>query len=355
MVYYTEHPPGRTLNLNTQEYLYFGGTSYLGVQADPEFRELLIENIRKYGGGHGASRMSNLRLKIYEQAEQQLAAWTGSESALTTSSGFLAGQLLSYFFDRGPYQLFYAPNAHEAMIRGKHTPFEDYDSLGAALTKSLSRKKSHGTPVLFTDSIDLCGSAYPHFETLKKLPLQEMILVADDSHGLGILGENGGGTYRSLARLGAKELLVCASLGKAPGIQGGVILGLEKRLAELWETPFFAGASPAPPGHLATLLEAASLYDSKRIRLAQNIRFFEKECLQKNGFASLAGYPVYAYKNNALTSFLDTEKILVTDFPYPSSVANALTGRIVLSSHHLEEDIRRLCYALNAYYNAIQG
>lgn len=354
MVYFTEHPPGRTLKLNAQEYLYFGGTSYLGVQADPEFRELLVENIRRYGGSHGASRMSNLRLKIYEQAEQQLAAWTGSESALTTSSGFLAGQLLSYFFDRGPYRLFYAPNAHEAMIRGKHIPYENYDSLAAAIRKSLLGEKGR-TPVLFIDSIDLYGTAYPYFATLKKLPLQEMILVADDSHGLGILGENGGGTYRSLARLGAKELLVCASLGKALGIQGGVILGPEKRLAEFWETPFFAGASPAPPGHLATFLEAASLYDSKRIRLAQNVRFFEKECLQKDGFAFLAGYPVYAYKNNALTSFLDREKILVTDFPYPASRANALTGRIVLNSHHLEEDIHRLCHSLDTYYNAILG
>lgn len=350
MVHYTDHPPGRTVRVNHREYLYFGGTSYLGLQADPEFRELLIENIRRYGGSHGASRLSNLRLKIYEQAEMRLAAWTGSPAAITTSSGFLAGQLLAHYFANSPYQPFYAPNVHAAMVSGKQTAFRNYDLLKAAISGYLAANAPNGTPVLFMDSTDLGGKSYPGYEALKDLPLQQLILVADDSHGLGILGDKGGGAYRSLQALRPKELLVCGSLGKALGLQGGVILGEAKRLAQLWDTPFFAGASPAPPGHMATLIAAATLYEQHRGRLVRNISLFEEKCPQLNGVFHMQDYPVYAYNNKRLTSFLAGEQIMVTDFPYPASGPDALTGRIILSSHHLDTDIQRLCHSLNAFF-----
>lgn len=351
MANYTDYPPGRTVLLNDREYLYFGGTSYLGLQADPEFRELLIENIRRYGGSHGASRLSNLRLKIYEQAETRLATWTGSPAAITTSSGFLAGQLLAHYFGNGPYRPFYAPNVHAAMVSGSQVAYRNYDLLEAALSDYLAANAPHGTPVLFTDSTDLSGKSYPHYKALKNLPLQQLILVADDSHGLGILGENGGGAYRSLQALKPKELLVCGSLGKALGLQGGVILGEAKRLGEIWDTAFFAGASPAPPGHMATLISAATLYEQQRGLLVRNIRHFEEKCPQLKGVSHMQGYPVYAYNNEQLTSFLAAQQIMVTDFPYPASGPDALTGRIILSSHHLDTDIQRLCDSLNTFFS----
>lgn len=355
MEFYTDHPPGRTLQINNREHLYFGGTSYLGLQADPEFRELLADNIRCYGGSHGASRLSNLRLKIYEQAEKQLASFTGSPAALTTSSGFLAGQLLVNYFGNGHYQIFHAPNVHAAILGGDQQAFGNYDQLEAAITRYLAGNSQYGPPVLFTDSIDLSGKSYPHYEGLKRLPLKQLILVADDSHGLGIIGENGGGAYHSLVALGSQELLVCGSLGKALALQGGVILGSQQRLAQLWDTPYFAGASPAPPGHMATFIQAAALYERQRLRLERNIRHYEEEIPGVKGLFRIRGYPVYAYRNEQLTSYLASQQILVTDFPYPASGAEALSGRIVLSAHHLEADIQRLCDSLNAFFSQPAG
>ncbi len=355
MAFYTDHPPGRTVQLNNQDYLYFGGTTYLGLQADPEFRELLIDNIRRYGGSYGSSRLSNLRLKIYEQAEKHLAAFTGSPAALTTSSGFLAGQLMAAYFGSGPYQLFHAPNVHAAILSGGQPVFGNYDQLEAAILSYLAGNSPNGAPVLFTDSIDLSGKSYPHFKALKRLPMKQIILVADDSHGMGIIGENGGGTYRSLAALGPKELLVCGSLGKALALQGGVILGSAKRLAQFWNTPFFAGASPAPPGHMATFILAGTFYERQRLQLERNIRHFEEKCPNLGFLSHIRGYPVYAFRNEHLTSYLAAKQILVTDFPYPASGTDALSGRIVLSAHHLEADIQRLCDSLNAFSNQPAG
>ncbi len=348
MAYYIYQSPGRIIQIKGDDYLYFGGTSYLGLQSNPEFTHLLAGYLKIYGSSYGASRWSNLRLGIYEEAENYLAGWAGAEAALTVSSGFLAGQLVSSFFNRDIYKTFYAPNTHAALMQGQLAAYTDYESLGQAIKHHLGAN-SHRIPVLFTDSVDLSGSAYPDYGPLRALPLDQIVLVADDSHTFGFLGPSGGGTYRMLKELGPKELVVCASLGKALGLQGGVILCSDERRNSLWDTAFFAGASPAPPAHMAALVSAGEIYHKQRDLLATNIRCFNKEWNNRMGFTSIENYPVISYNNPELTAYLEGRKILVTDFPYPSSRADSFPGRIVLSAHHQISDILRLAGLLNSF------
>lgn len=345
MPHYIDRAPGRSIRLKGQEYLYFGGTSYLGMQNDVRFGQLLCKNITKYGVHHGASRNSNLRLSLYSLVERHLADLAGCEAALTLSSGFLAGQLAGHFFEQETYRSFIAPGAHAALFRGGQMAYANFESLAAAIQAELAGDNPK-IPVLFTDSLDTTGSSFPDYPLLKQLPLESLILVADDSHGLGILGPRGGGCYARLAELPVKELLVCASLGKAMGIQAGVLFGTAKRLDALRQTSFFGGASPAAPAYLATLLASEAHYEEKRKRLQANIRLFETECLYANNFARLNGYPVYGYSNPGLTAHLEANKIVVTDFSYTT----ALTGRIVLGAQHRRADIRRLLTALHSFF-----
>lgn len=347
MAYYTEKTPGRLVTINGVDYRYFGGTSYLGLSSHPGFQELLINNIRQFGTNHGASRLSNLRLGIYETTEKFLAGWAGSEAALTLSSGFLAGQLLAHFFSQSPYKLFYAPNVHSALVTGGNRVFTSYGELAEAL-KSHLRKEPKEVPVLFMDSIDSSGNGYPDFSGLVSLPIDRMILVVDDSHGLGIVGEGGGGVFRKLARMSPRELIVCASLGKALGLQGGVVFCSLEKKERFWSTPFFAGASPAPPAHMATLREAGELFSLQREKLVVNIRKFEETWHKRSGFNYLSGYPVITFSNPDHTRELEKHKILVTDFPYPSLQGSGMNGRIVLSAHHQPEDIELLAGILNS-------
>ena len=86
-----DHLPSRTLQYQGEDYLFFSGTSYLGMGHQAAFREALFEGIARYGTIFSASRNNNLQLAIYEQAENFLAEWTGTEAALTVTSGLLAG------------------------------------------------------------------------------------------------------------------------------------------------------------------------------------------------------------------------------------------------------------------------
>ena len=350
MIHYTDHTPGRILQLDGKEYLYFGGTSYLGIQADPEFRELLCHHQKNAAGSHGASRLSNLRLRIYEEAEEYLAAQGGCESALLLSSGFLAGQLLASFFDSPAYTLFYAPGAHAALRRGQHLPYENVEGLGRAIEDHLATGNG-STPVVLTDSIDFSGKSFPDYPELATLPLHALILVADDSHGVGVLGQRGEGAVSRLSQLGAGELLVCASMGKALGIQAGMVLGTQSRIAKLRETAFFAGASPPPPAHIHAYLEAENLYKARRkALLAVRDQFAQGTGGLPPCFRSVPHHPLYAFNRPALTSFLDRNQILVTDFNYPSTSGETLPGRLVLSAHHRQEDIQKLCAVLRDHF-----
>ena len=142
-------------------------------------------------------------LGVYDQAEKMLAQWVGSEEALTLSSGYLAGQSVVNYLKTDQYQFFYGPNTHSALVLKGHNSFEDFDSLRKSLVEHLEVNPKQ-TPVVLIDTVDLPVSNYPEFEGIKKLPLSDCILIADDSHGIGVVGEQGSGCYRSLLSLNPK-------------------------------------------------------------------------------------------------------------------------------------------------------
>ena len=86
--------PDRTIQVNNEEYLYFGGTSYLGMATNHEFQQLLAENLKKWGTHYGSSRNANIQLAIYNDAEALFAKQIRTEKALTVSSGTFAGTLV---------------------------------------------------------------------------------------------------------------------------------------------------------------------------------------------------------------------------------------------------------------------
>jgi len=49
-------PLANTINVNGDEYLYFGGTAYLGIPQSDDFLKLYIEGIKKYGLNNGTRR-----------------------------------------------------------------------------------------------------------------------------------------------------------------------------------------------------------------------------------------------------------------------------------------------------------
>ncbi|MEN0005835.1 MAG: aminotransferase class I/II-fold pyridoxal phosphate-dependent enzyme [Bacteroidota bacterium] len=329
--------PGRTVAVDGQEFLYFSGTSYLGMAQNKEFLALVQEGLRQYGANFGGSRLSNMQLAIFEEAEEFLAQFTGAAAALSVSSGSLAGQLIVRYFERLGKPLHFAPGTHPALWgKGTYstTNYRDWT------VEMLDRVAQHEQEVvLFCNSVDPLRVQLFDFEWLRELPKnKKTTIVIDDSHGLGVLGQQGAGVYALVPALEQLEVIVVASLGKALGVPGGVVLGSQSLVSELWRSPFFGGASPCVPAYLYAMVRAKELYRSAWQRLMERIDFLQQQAVVTTLFRSIPNYPVFYTPHNDLSPFLEECGMLLSSFPYPTPQDDCIT-RLVVSAAHEWEDL----------------
>ena len=349
----THQLPGRTVVINGQERLYFSGTSYLGIGHNPVFQEALRVGMQRYGTHYGSSRSGNVRLAVYEEAEALLARQTGAEAALTFSSGYLAGQAAVHQFAQKTTAMHYAPETHPALWL--HLSDGWHGDRKAWEERLVAQVQAHtGPSVIVTDSVDSLYAQPYSFDWVRALPAdREVTLVIDDSHGLGITGQDGAGILAKVQPLlnDNVELLVTASLGKALGVPGGVVLGRQARIQRLMKSPFFTAGSPIIPAYLYAFLRAQSIYGEARQRLGQNVAIFQTLIASTHLFQFFEQYPIFYTPHNALVLAVAPQCIL-SSFPYPDPDSTPIT-RVVVSSLHRREDLEVLGRMVKEYTNKI--
>jgi len=337
-----ESPPGRTALVDGQSYLYFSGTAYLGIPAHPVFQAWVMEGFQRFGTNYGGSRLSSIRFGIYEEVEQKLAEVATAPAALTVSSGTLAGQLLVRMLAE-KHEFYYAPGTHPALFQERAHTAKNWASWVQNCLHGVNNGQVQ-RPVLLANSLDPLYAKSHDFSWLGELN-RPAILVLDDSHGMGITGKNGGGVYSALNIPEQLELLVVASLGKAFGVPGGVILGKPERLKQLRQSPFFGGASPVIPAYLYAFLQSEQLYADLRAKLQQRITQFSDFATSSGQFSYITDYPVFYTQNDLLAEQLAEERILVSNFPYPTTDSPLIT-RIILNALHTHFDVTTLTESL---------
>ena len=348
-----DHLPGRTIRHEGRHYLFFSGTSYLGLPQSDAFQQLLIGSVGCYGTSFGSSRNGNLQLEVYQQAEAKLAAFAGVETALTLSSGMMAGQAVINYLRAQRYEFLYAPHTHPALwhepdLTLPTIPFAEWvDQIPNAVA-------TVGRVAIVLNSLDAVRSQAYSFDWVNQLPADVSItLVIDDSHGLGVIGEGGSGVWRQIPSLPAVRLVVTASLAKAMGLPGGVILGDADTVGAIRRTPFFGGCSPIPPAYLSAYLKADELYQQGWQKLQRNVALAEKLLLPTGLFAHAPGYPVFYTERDELYPYLLEKGIFLYSFAYPTAADRANT-RVVISAFHEPEDIERLAEQINEFTSSTQ-
>ena len=342
--------PGRSIDIDGTPFLYFSGTSYLGMSRNEAFQELLKEGLARYGANFGGSRLGNIRFAVFEEAEAWLSSFTGAEACLTASSGSLAGRLLVEHL-RGKTAFYFAPGTHPALWGAG----EYYEGAFGNWVEYMLHKAADGPEpmALFTNSVDPLLVQKNSFEWLGHLAGNRPItIVIDDSHGFGVCGASGSGVWTELSAPDNVEVVVISSLGKALGIPGGMILGSRGLIEAIWHSPFFGGASPPPPAFLYAMLKAAPMYQSAHRKLLANIRRFEGLTSRFGFLHSFGDYPAFYTPEAALAPWLEQKGCLISQFAYPTPEDEPVT-RIVLSALHEEKDIDYLAGAIEEYAGGI--
>ena len=344
----TDQLPGRTLLSGGREYLYFSGTSYLGLAHDAAFQECLRAGIARYGTNYSSSRLSNVRLAVFEEIEAYLGAYTGAGAVLTLSSGYMAGQLVVRCLAEQA-SLVYGPRTHPALwVQRNNFVAGDFAGWARALPHHLRQLPQEHIVILFNSLDPLLALKYD-LGFLHLLPQDKMItLVIDDSHGLGITGKAGAGVFPELQLPGEMKLVVVSSLGKALGIPAGVILTDAATMAAFRRSPFFGAGSPAVPAYLYAFMLAEDIYRQARGQLHANIRYFLSKLDKPQLFSSIPDYPVFYTPQKALYPYLLQQGILISSFSYPTPADEPIT-RVVLNAGHREADLAQLAGAINRF------
>lgn len=197
--------------------------------------------------------------------------------------------------------------------------------------------------VLISNSMNNLFPERYDFSFVEKLN-KKVVLIVDDSHGIGI-NNNGKGVFGEIPQLANVEVLVVASMAKALGVDAGLILGYQKTIAFLKQSPEFFGASPPSAAGLYAFMQSGNIYQQQLKALNNNCDLLEKRLVQKNDWHFIPNYPVFLGKNAELSNKLLKHDILISSFPYPNSNSEII-NRIVLSSWHTIADINKLAIHL---------
>lgn len=333
-----EEATSRTAIAGGKEHLFFGGTAYLGLNKHPEFISLFIEGVKRYGINNGTSRMNNVQLGIYDQAEKYVAAKFGFQDAILLSSGFLAAQLVVRHLakDYEPENILYSPFSHPALWLSQNPNVKGSFEVWAELTVQQINQSSSRQFLVISNSFDNIIPKRFNFNIFNAVhPDKQVQFIVDDSHGLGIFQPDQTTIAANL------RLCVVASMAKGLGIDAGVLLADQQTIASLRNTGVFIGASPTAPAFLHALIQGEQIYREQWQKLQDNIKFFENRLPQAEKWEYLSNYPVFHRPGIAYAKKLAEKGILISSFPYPDPTDQPL-DRMVLSAAHRREDLEIL-------------
>jgi 8-amino-7-oxononanoate synthase len=347
--------PSRIVLIDQTEYLWFGGTSYLGISHDPTFQELVQKGIEKHGANWGSSRNNPLQIAVYEEVESYLSDFVNAPSALTVSSGMLAGQIVLNYFQnkyKNAHKIF-APRVHPALWPTDYQANkESFDQFVNTINKEIIEQNASEV-VIMADSVSSPHFEKYNFDWVKNLPQNMPIcLIIDDSHSLGIMGENGAGVYNTIKKNDNVQLIVVASLNKALGVPAGVIIGQNSILNEIRNTAFFSACSPMSPAYAYACANAKEIYKLKLLQLKSNIDYFKTNIDGLTRIENLEGHPAFCINEATIFEYLFENGIFIPSFAYPNPTDKPIS-RLVISNLHSKIDLDILSEKLNEFFNKL--
>jgi 8-amino-7-oxononanoate synthase len=312
--------PGRTAMVNGEEYLFFSGYSYLGMQHLPEFAALVKEGMDKYGWLFPSSRITNTRLKIFEETEALLSTITGMEDTVLVSSGYTAGRIATSPFAQNISNI---EPSHPAIKR---------------------RSTGKDANVFAVDAVETLNASITDF-SFANSNTKPAIIIADDSHGMGLIGANGEGIVSRLPQNIYTQYILTYSLSKAFHINAGAI-SCSKAMAALYRKDHAYTSSTAPsPALLHAFIKGQHLYTAQRSRLHSNMQYFASLIKGINSIHYHPELPVFILPEHINEQDFFHQNIIISSFAYPD-VNGKKYNRIVLSALHTTEDLERLAACL---------
>jgi len=363
-----ESPQGPEVVVDGQRLLAFCSNDYLGLANHPEVIAAWQAGAERWGVGGGASHLVIGHSSPHHAVEEALAELTGRPRALLFSTGYMAnlgaitalvGQGDSVLQDR----LNHASLLDGGLLSGAR--FSRYlHNDAASLANRLD--KATGNTLVVTDgvfSMDGDLADLPALATVARA--RGAWLMVDDAHGLGTLGEHGGGIVEHFGSGIDDVPVLIGTLGKACGTAGAFVAGSEELIEALvqFARPYIYTTSQPPALACATLksLELLRRESWRREHLAALIRQFRQGAAQIGLQLMDSPTPIQpivigdSAQALKLSRMLRDRGLLVTAIRPPTVPAGSARLRVTLSAAHSEAQVQLLLNALAECYPQLEA
>jgi 8-amino-7-oxononanoate synthase len=352
-----EKREGKTVYLDGKPYLNFASNDYLGLADTPALKDILIQNIERYGTSSSSSRLVTGNYQVIVETEKVYAEHFGYEEALFFPSGFQANLgLLSTLFEPGD-RVLVDQHIHASSVKGMALSGAEVigyrhgnlDHLEKKLKKNTTPKGAVVTETLFSMDGDLLD-----IEKLARLKARYGFLsIVDEAHSFGAIGSGGKGIARSVADIAV------GTLGKAFGLFGAFLL-IPSKIKEYllnFSAPlmFTTSLPPSHAGAARDILEIVGRADREREKLAA-ISQIMKDSLLREGFRAFGDAHIMGVElgNEDLavrvSLGLKERGILVFPARYPTVALDHAILRIGMTALHKEEDVALFVRSLHEIF-----
>jgi len=334
--------------------LNFCANNYLGLSNHPEILKVAKSSFDQYGFGLSSVRFICGTQNIHVELEEKLSSFLKTDSTILYSSCFDAnGGLFETLL--GPEDAIISDELNHASIidvirlckakrfRYKNNDMED-------LEKQLQEAKGSRTIMIATDGVFSMDGTIANLKAICDLADKyQAILMVDDSHAVGFIGEKGGGTPEYCGVTGRIDILT-GTLGKAlGGASGGYTSGRKEVINMLRQRsrPYLFSNTLAPCITKTTIavIDLLEKNDNLRVQLQENSQYFRSK-MTALGFNLVPGnHPIIplmlgdARLAQEFAARMLDKSVYVIGFCYPVVPQGKARIRIQMSAAHSREDL----------------
>ncbi|WP_087018693.1 8-amino-7-oxononanoate synthase [Thaumasiovibrio subtropicus] len=335
----------------SQQVINFSSNDYLGLSQADAVKNAFQEGVNQYGAGSGASPLVTGFYPAHQKLVSQLCDWLNKPCALLFSSGFSANQALLFtLLQREDVVLQDKLNHASLLEAGQLSPATQWRFRHNDMRDLEKRLQRHMPLLTITEGVfSMDGDKAPLTEMAQLCADADSMLMVDDAHAIGVLGEQGEG---SAAEITPDITLV--TFGKALGVHGAAILCDELVYDYLLQYARHYTYSTAMPPAQAMAVSAA-------IECAQT-EHWRREKLQA---LSACFYETLDSTIHAPITETAIKPVIIADTVQCLAVSEQLKGlgfhvsairpptvptsrlRITLTASHTAQQVIALCQALN--------
>jgi 8-amino-7-oxononanoate synthase len=267
-----------------------GSNNYLGLSNHPEIKKAVKEVIDIYGTGCCSSRPLAGTTSLHIKLEEELAKFKESESSLLFSTGYMTMMGTIYALVGEQDIVFSDQLNHASIIDGirlskaqlkvyKHNDMTH-------LEENLASCDPGANKIIITDGVFSMRGDIANLPRIKELAEHYgALIMVDDAHGTGVLGENGRGILEHFRMEGDIDL-VCCTFSKTFGTVGGAVAARKEVIDFLRfnSRPFIFTAS-LPPSVVMTVLASLGVIKKSPdllTKLRNNTAFLKESLLRLN-------------------------------------------------------------------------